>query len=71
MRYPAFIFMFVLIFLFVVIMVTTNIYPDIWPNQEALFIYLAFGLGYLIWFAQVISQMADALRFITILSMVG
>ena len=51
---------FVLTILFVVIILATSIYPAIWPNQEVSFIYLALGLGFLIWFAQLINQMADA-----------
>lgn len=58
-----FIFMgitFALAVICVISLVVFNIYPAIWPDQEVSFIYLALGLGFLMWFAQVISQMADA-----------
>jgi len=51
---------FALIALFVAITVTAAIYPVLWPNQGIPFIYLAFGLGFLMWFAQVINSMTDA-----------
>src|SRR3990167_6091422 len=51
---------FALIAFFVAIMVTAAIYPILWPNQGIPFIYLAFGLGFLMWFAQVINSMTDA-----------
>lgn len=32
----------------------------VWPNQKNKFIYLAFGLGILLWFVQILGNMADA-----------
>lgn len=51
---------FILTVLCIAIMVAANIYPIIWPGQELLFICLALGLGFLMWFAQIVNQMTDA-----------
>jgi len=54
---------FLLLFLFVFISVACGVYPLIWPGQQTLFIYLALGLGIVMWSAQIINLMTDAYGF--------
>ena len=51
---------FVLMVFFTGVLIATGAHSAVWPNQQIPYIYLALGLGFMIWLSQVINSIPDA-----------